>query len=53
VVLDKGMLDCDPLHYHPLRNDRTTAIAPQDLIRFIEACGHTPRIIDLDGLGAG
>jgi Ala-tRNA(Pro) deacylase len=27
VVLDAGMLALDPLNFHPLRNDRTTAIA--------------------------
>ena len=48
VVLDRGMLDHDPLNYHPLENDRTTAIGPADLLRFIEACGHSPRIVDLD-----
>src|SRR5258708_35923507 len=48
VVLDRAMLDDDPLNYHPLENDRTTAIAPADLLRFIAACGHTPRIVDLD-----
>ena len=47
VVLDKGMLEHDPLNYHPLVNDRTTAIAPRNLLRFIEACGHRPRIVDL------
>ncbi len=49
-VLDRAMLDCDPLNYHPLANDRTTAIAPADLLRFIAACGHQPRIVDLAGL---
>jgi Ala-tRNA(Pro) deacylase len=48
VVLDRAMLDDDPLNYHPLENDRTTAIAPADLLRFIADCGHQPRIIDLD-----
>jgi Ala-tRNA(Pro) deacylase len=48
VVLDRGMLEHDPLNYHPLENDRTTAIAPGDLLRFIEACGHRPRLVDLD-----
>ena len=48
VVLDKEMLAHDPLNYHPLENDRTTAIAPADLLRFIAACGHTPRVVDLD-----
>jgi Ala-tRNA(Pro) deacylase len=48
IVLDQAMLDHDPLNYHPLENDRTTAIAPGDLVRFIAACGHRPRIVDLD-----
>jgi Ala-tRNA(Pro) deacylase len=48
VVLDREMLGYDPLNYHPLENDRTTAIAPGDLLRFIAACGHEPIILDLD-----
>ena len=48
VVLDEGMLEHDPLNYHPLENDRTTAIAPGDLLRFIEDCGHRPLIVGLD-----
>ena len=43
VVLERAMLEHDPLNYHPLENDRTTAIAPAGLIRFLEACGHQPR----------
>jgi Ala-tRNA(Pro) deacylase len=42
------MLEHDPLNYHPLVNDRTTAIAPGDLLRFIETCGRRPRIADLE-----
>ena len=49
-VLDAGMLGRDPLNYHPLVNDRTTAVAPADLLRFIAACGHEVQIIDLAGL---
>ena len=45
-VLQARMLEISPLNYHPLRNDRTTAIAPDDLVRFIEDCGHEPVIID-------
>ncbi|HVZ90150.1 MAG TPA: prolyl-tRNA synthetase associated domain-containing protein [Rhizomicrobium sp.] len=44
VVLDEEMLKLAPLNFHPLRNDRTIAIAPADLLRFIAACGHAPRI---------
>jgi len=47
VVLDAAMLDHDPLNYHPLANDRTTAVAPGDLVRFLAACGHAPRLVDI------
>jgi Ala-tRNA(Pro) deacylase len=46
-VLDRDMLNHDPLNYHPLENDRTTAVSPGDLLRFIAACGHHPQIVDL------
>lgn len=52
-VLDAGMLEHDPLNYHPLENDRTTAIAPADLLRFIAEGGHLPRIVALDDLERG
>jgi len=45
VVLQQAMLTHDPLNYHPLENTRTTAIAPDDLVRFLKACGHAPRIV--------
>jgi Ala-tRNA(Pro) deacylase len=47
AVLDQGMLAHDPLNYHPLENDRTTAIAPGDLLRFLADCGHAPHLVDL------
>jgi len=47
VVLQQAMLAHDPLNYHPLENTRTTAIAPADLVRFLEASGHAPRIVDI------
>ena len=50
VVLDKEMLERDPLNYHPLTNEATTAIAPGDLLKFIRACGHEPRILDFEAL---
>jgi Ala-tRNA(Pro) deacylase len=48
AVLDQGMLAHDPLNYHPLENNRTTAIAPGDLLRFLADCGHAPRLVDLE-----
>lgn len=50
LVLDREMLEHNPLNYHPLTNDRTTAISPADLLRFVEACGHPAIVLDLEGL---
>jgi Ala-tRNA(Pro) deacylase len=50
VVLDAEMLRHDPLNYHPLVNTATTAVSPEDLLRFLAACGHRPRTLDLAGL---
>lgn len=47
IVLDQAMMSLELLNYHPLSNDMTTAIRPADLIRFLEAHGHAPRIVDL------
>jgi Ala-tRNA(Pro) deacylase len=33
---------------HPLVNSATTRVATDDLIRFMKACGHAPRILPLD-----
>ncbi|GAA0527267.1 Ala-tRNA(Pro) deacylase [Rhizomicrobium palustre] len=43
-VLDAEMLKNNPVNYHPLRNDRTTSVTPDDLVRFIEALGYQPVI---------
>jgi Ala-tRNA(Pro) deacylase len=44
VVLDAGMMRHAVLNYHPLVNTMTTSIARDDLVRFLEATGHKPRI---------
>lgn len=45
VILDAAMMEHQMLNYHPLSNDATTTISSRDLIRFIEATGHHPRIV--------
>jgi len=51
VAIDKAVLEQDPVNCHPLANDMTTAIAPQDLLTFIESSGHKPMFLDLgDGV---
>ena len=49
VVLDKAMMAHEMLNYHPLVNSMTAAIHRDDLVAFIEACGHQATILDLDG----
>jgi Ala-tRNA(Pro) deacylase len=45
VILDEVMMRQSPLNYHPLKNDATTSITPDDLITFMKSCGHNPRIV--------
>ena len=47
VILDAGLMAHDPVNFHPLHNGATTAVAPGDLVRFLEATGHPPRVMAL------
>ncbi len=48
MVLDKALQAGTVVNAHPLRNDRTSALAAEDLVRFLEAEGHPPMILDFD-----
>jgi Ala-tRNA(Pro) deacylase len=45
MVLDQDLLRHDVVHAHPLVNFKATALAPKDLLRFLEAEGHAPAVI--------
>lgn len=45
VVLDAALLENDKLNHHPLVNTQTTTIAREDLVAFLRATGHEPRIL--------
>jgi len=47
LVIDSSLMEVDPLNFHPLDNAMTTAIAPGDLVRFLESVDHAPQLIDL------
>jgi Ala-tRNA(Pro) deacylase len=49
VVLDAGMMAHETLNFHPLVNTMTTAIARDDLVRFLTATGHPPRVEPVAG----
>ena len=45
-ILDADLMTHSLVNFHPLKNDATTAMSPDDLIRFVKALGRTPEIID-------
>jgi Ala-tRNA(Pro) deacylase len=47
VVLDEALLKHEVINAHPLRNDATTSVARDDLLRFLESTGHAPLIVPL------
>jgi Ala-tRNA(Pro) deacylase len=49
VVLEAAMMAHAVLNFHPLTNTGTTTIARDDLVRFLEATGHKPRIEPVSG----
>lgn len=50
VVLDAGLMTNPAVNCHPLTNAATTTIAAADLVAFLRATGHEPRIVAVSGL---
>ena len=48
IILDAAMMNFEILNFHPLENDKTTQVTPDGLLRFLEATGHTPRLLDFE-----
>jgi Ala-tRNA(Pro) deacylase len=46
MVLDRALVGPEPVNAHPLVNDRTTAVSGEDLVRFLQAAGHPPRLLE-------
>lgn len=49
LVLDAALLASDPVNFHPLRNDATTAVSRDGLQAFLRALQITPMIVDFSG----
>jgi Ala-tRNA(Pro) deacylase len=47
VVVDRALMDFSEVNCHPPENTATTRLTTADLLRFIEACGHAPRVLVL------
>jgi Ala-tRNA(Pro) deacylase len=47
VVLDAALMAFERVNVHPLVNSRTTTVGRDDLVAFLRATGHEPRILRL------
>ena len=52
VILEAGLMRHESVNFHPLENTATTNIARDDLLAFLRATGHEPRIVALAGAEA-
>lgn len=51
LLLDDGLFAHDPVNFHPLSNDATTAISPAGLLQFLDALGRKPIRLAFDADG--
>lgn len=49
-ILDQGILAHRVMNCHPLRNDRTTCLKPEDLVKFMKHLGYDPLIVDFSAI---
>lgn len=45
VILDERLFEHDRINVHPLVNTMTTGLAKADLLAFLRATGHEPRVL--------
>lgn len=48
VVIDAELMAADQLNFHPLINTESVGLHPEELQKFIRACGREPIIVDFD-----
>jgi Ala-tRNA(Pro) deacylase len=50
-VLDRALAESDPVNFHPLANDATTAVSQAGFRAFLAALGIEPQIVDFSAVG--
>ena len=45
VVIEAALLNASVVNCHPLTNEKTTSITPDDLLTFLRATGHEPALL--------
>lgn len=48
AILDKALLDLDPLHFHPCDSSMTTTLAAAQLLTYMRCCHADPMLVDFD-----
>ena len=49
-LLDRQMIEEEPINMHPLHNEATLAVSRDGLMTFLAATGHEPVLVDFDAL---
>lgn len=49
-VLERSLLDHAQINAHPLHNEATISVGAEDLLRFVAACDHEPKLFSLSEL---
>ncbi|CAM9130129.1 unnamed protein product [Scytosiphon promiscuus] len=50
LAMDKALIDAEEILSHPLRNDRSVRVKAADLVKFVTACGHEPKVLDFSAV---
>ncbi|MEI7932210.1 MAG: YbaK/EbsC family protein [Alphaproteobacteria bacterium] len=50
-VADARLMAADPVNFHPLSNDATTAVSQEGFRKFLAALGVEPRVVDFGPAG--
>ncbi len=48
VVVDASLLQADQVNFHPLVDEDSTGLRPDDLLTFVRSCGREPLIVDFN-----
>ena len=51
LLLDEALFAHNPVNFHPLRNDATTAISPEGMLAFVRSLGREPIRLAFDAAG--
>lgn len=51
LVLDEALFALNPVNFHPLKNDATTAISPADMLKFVRSLDREPIRLSFDAAG--